>query len=182
MRSLMRVSVVMGSPRFDVYWRDGAETLNGHSPRAVGSSAGPDPDTWGDTGGSGAPLERPDAQSNARRGGRIPQGSRRGHARSPRVPACPGDQQAGATTSASPSVLPRSYPAANSGSSANASTAHPHGVLPIGLLYDAGFAFGASMTWPMQPTVLRRYATEAGFADVDVLDIANDFFRSYRLR
>jgi hypothetical protein len=29
---------------------------------------------------------------------------------------------------------------------------------------------------------LRRYAVEAGFADVEILDIANDFFRFYRLR
>jgi 2-polyprenyl-3-methyl-5-hydroxy-6-metoxy-1,4-benzoquinol methylase len=33
----------------------------------------------------------------------------------------------------------------------------------------------------MRPATLRRYATEAGFADVEVLDIANDFFRFYRL-
>lgn len=34
----------------------------------------------------------------------------------------------------------------------------------------------------MRPSTLRRYAVEAGFADVAVLDIANDFFRFYRLR
>jgi 2-polyprenyl-3-methyl-5-hydroxy-6-metoxy-1,4-benzoquinol methylase len=34
----------------------------------------------------------------------------------------------------------------------------------------------------MRPSTLRGYAVEAGFADVEVLDIANDFFRFYRLR
>lgn len=34
----------------------------------------------------------------------------------------------------------------------------------------------------MRPSTLRRYAAEAGFADVEILDIANDFFRFYRLR
>jgi hypothetical protein len=34
----------------------------------------------------------------------------------------------------------------------------------------------------MRPATLRRYAVEAGFAEVEVLDIANDFFRFYRLR
>jgi len=34
----------------------------------------------------------------------------------------------------------------------------------------------------MRPSTLRRYAVEAGFDDVEVLDIANDFFRFYRLR
>lgn len=34
----------------------------------------------------------------------------------------------------------------------------------------------------MRPDTLRRYATEAGFGGVEVLDIANDFFRFYRLR
>ena len=34
----------------------------------------------------------------------------------------------------------------------------------------------------MRPATLRRYAVGAGFADVEVLDIANDFFRFYRLR
>ena len=33
----------------------------------------------------------------------------------------------------------------------------------------------------MRPATLRRYAVEAGFADVEVLDVANDFFRFYRL-
>jgi 2-polyprenyl-3-methyl-5-hydroxy-6-metoxy-1,4-benzoquinol methylase len=34
----------------------------------------------------------------------------------------------------------------------------------------------------MRPSTLRRYAVEAGFAGVEILDIANDFFRFYRLR
>jgi len=34
----------------------------------------------------------------------------------------------------------------------------------------------------MRPSTLRRYAVEAGFADVEILDIANEFFRFYRLR
>jgi 2-polyprenyl-3-methyl-5-hydroxy-6-metoxy-1,4-benzoquinol methylase len=33
----------------------------------------------------------------------------------------------------------------------------------------------------MRPATLRRYATEAGFTDIEILDIANDFFRFYRL-
>ena len=33
----------------------------------------------------------------------------------------------------------------------------------------------------MRPDTLRRYATDAGFAGVEVLDIANDVFRFYRL-
>ena len=34
----------------------------------------------------------------------------------------------------------------------------------------------------MRPATLRGYAVEAGFADVEVLDIAHEFFRFYRLR
>jgi 2-polyprenyl-3-methyl-5-hydroxy-6-metoxy-1,4-benzoquinol methylase len=34
----------------------------------------------------------------------------------------------------------------------------------------------------MRPATLRRYAEAAGFAGVEILDIANDFFRFYRLR
>jgi 2-polyprenyl-3-methyl-5-hydroxy-6-metoxy-1,4-benzoquinol methylase len=34
----------------------------------------------------------------------------------------------------------------------------------------------------MRPATLRRYAVDAGFADVEILDIENDFFRFYRLR
>ena len=33
----------------------------------------------------------------------------------------------------------------------------------------------------MRPATLRRYAAEAGFTGVEILDIANDFFRFYRL-
>jgi hypothetical protein len=33
----------------------------------------------------------------------------------------------------------------------------------------------------MRPSTLRRYAVEAGFADVEILNIPNDFFRFYRL-
>ncbi|MCV2490915.1 class I SAM-dependent methyltransferase [Geodermatophilus sp. YIM 151500] len=33
----------------------------------------------------------------------------------------------------------------------------------------------------MRPDTLRRYAREAGFRDVEVLDVADDFFRFYRL-
>jgi SAM-dependent methyltransferase len=34
----------------------------------------------------------------------------------------------------------------------------------------------------MRPSTLRRYAVDAGFADVEVLDIEHDVFRFYRLR
>jgi hypothetical protein len=34
----------------------------------------------------------------------------------------------------------------------------------------------------MRTHTLRDYAAEAGFADVEVLPIENDFFRFYRLR
>ena len=34
----------------------------------------------------------------------------------------------------------------------------------------------------MQPATLRRYAGEAGFADVEILDIADNYFRFYRPR
>ena len=33
----------------------------------------------------------------------------------------------------------------------------------------------------MRPDTLRRYATEAGFADVEVLPIEHEFWRFYRL-
>ena len=33
----------------------------------------------------------------------------------------------------------------------------------------------------MRPDTLRRYATDAGFARVDVLPVQDDFFRFYRL-
>ena len=34
----------------------------------------------------------------------------------------------------------------------------------------------------MRPDTLRRYAAAAGFGQVDVLPITDDFFRFYRLR
>ena len=34
----------------------------------------------------------------------------------------------------------------------------------------------------MRPSTLRGYAREAGFAEVEILPIENDFFRFYRLR
>lgn len=34
----------------------------------------------------------------------------------------------------------------------------------------------------MRPSTLRRYAAEAGFEDVEILPIQNDFFRFYRMR
>lgn len=33
----------------------------------------------------------------------------------------------------------------------------------------------------MRPGMLRGYAREAGFADIEVLDVADDVFRFYRL-
>jgi hypothetical protein len=33
----------------------------------------------------------------------------------------------------------------------------------------------------MRPSMLRRYATEAGFRDVEVLPIETDYWRFYRL-
>jgi SAM-dependent methyltransferase len=46
-----------------------------------------------------------------------------------------------------------------------------------------GMAHGASVGTGtvMRPSTLRAYAVEAGFADVEILDIENDFFRFYRL-
>jgi hypothetical protein len=34
----------------------------------------------------------------------------------------------------------------------------------------------------MRPSVLRRYAAEAGFGDLEILPIETDFWRFYRLR
>jgi 2-polyprenyl-3-methyl-5-hydroxy-6-metoxy-1,4-benzoquinol methylase len=47
-----------------------------------------------------------------------------------------------------------------------------------------GMAHGSSVATGtvMRPSTLRRYAVEAGFADIEILDIENDFFRFYRLR
>lgn len=33
----------------------------------------------------------------------------------------------------------------------------------------------------MRPTILRGYALEAGFTDVEIMPIEHDFFRFYRL-
>lgn len=49
--------------------------------------------------------------------------------------------------------------------------------LADGLAHEGSVGTGTVM----RPSVLRRYALEAGFADVEVLGIENDFFRFYRL-
>lgn len=49
--------------------------------------------------------------------------------------------------------------------------------LPDGMSHQPSAATGTVM----RPSKLREYATQAGFRDVDVLPIANDFFRFYRL-
>jgi 2-polyprenyl-3-methyl-5-hydroxy-6-metoxy-1,4-benzoquinol methylase len=50
--------------------------------------------------------------------------------------------------------------------------------LPTSLVQQPSAATGTAM----RPDTLRRYATEAGFAEVEVLPIENDFWRFYRLR
>jgi SAM-dependent methyltransferase len=50
--------------------------------------------------------------------------------------------------------------------------------LPAGLSENPSAGTGTVM----RPDTLRRYAREAGFGDVDILPIDNDFFRFYRLR
>lgn len=50
--------------------------------------------------------------------------------------------------------------------------------LPDGLSHDPSAATGTVM----RPDTLRSYARAAGFSDVEVLAIDNDFFRFYRLR
>jgi 2-polyprenyl-3-methyl-5-hydroxy-6-metoxy-1,4-benzoquinol methylase len=50
--------------------------------------------------------------------------------------------------------------------------------LPVGLAEKPSAGTGTVM----RPDALRRYATEAGFADVEVLPIEHDVFRFYRLR
>jgi 2-polyprenyl-3-methyl-5-hydroxy-6-metoxy-1,4-benzoquinol methylase len=50
--------------------------------------------------------------------------------------------------------------------------------LPDGLAHAGSVGTGTVM----RPDTLRRYATDAGFADVDVLPVQDDFFRFYRLR
>lgn len=49
--------------------------------------------------------------------------------------------------------------------------------LPDGMAHPDSAATGTVM----RPDTLRRYAADAGFAGVDVLDIDDDFFRFYRL-
>jgi len=50
--------------------------------------------------------------------------------------------------------------------------------LPVGMAEQPSAATGTAM----RPDTLRRYAAEAGLADVEVLPIENDFWRFYRLR
>ena len=50
--------------------------------------------------------------------------------------------------------------------------------LPDGLATPGSVGTGTVM----RPDILRRYATEAGFAAVEVLPVQDDFFRFYRLR
>jgi 2-polyprenyl-3-methyl-5-hydroxy-6-metoxy-1,4-benzoquinol methylase len=50
--------------------------------------------------------------------------------------------------------------------------------LPDGMAHAGSVGTGTVM----RPDTLRRYATDAGFAAVDVLPIEDDFFRFYRLR
>jgi 2-polyprenyl-3-methyl-5-hydroxy-6-metoxy-1,4-benzoquinol methylase len=49
--------------------------------------------------------------------------------------------------------------------------------LPDGMSHPGSVGTGTVM----RPDTLRRYAQEAGFADIDVLPIEHDFFRAYRL-
>ena len=49
--------------------------------------------------------------------------------------------------------------------------------LPVGMAEQPSAATGTAM----RPDTLRRYATEAGFRDVEILPIENDFWRFYRL-
>jgi 2-polyprenyl-3-methyl-5-hydroxy-6-metoxy-1,4-benzoquinol methylase len=50
--------------------------------------------------------------------------------------------------------------------------------LPDGLAHERSVGTGTVM----RPETLRRYATQAGFTDVEVLPVQDDFFRFYRLR
>jgi 2-polyprenyl-3-methyl-5-hydroxy-6-metoxy-1,4-benzoquinol methylase len=50
--------------------------------------------------------------------------------------------------------------------------------LPVGLADKPSVGTGTAM----RPDTLRRYAEDAGFRDVEVLPIENDFWRFYRLR
>jgi SAM-dependent methyltransferase len=49
--------------------------------------------------------------------------------------------------------------------------------LPDGMSHEGSVGTGTVM----RPSTLRRYASEAGFADIEVLPIDHDFFRFYRL-
>ncbi len=49
--------------------------------------------------------------------------------------------------------------------------------LPDGLAHAGSVVTGTVM----RPAILRGYATDAGFADVDVLPVEDQFFRFYRL-
>jgi hypothetical protein len=50
--------------------------------------------------------------------------------------------------------------------------------LPVGLAEQPSAGTGTVM----RADTVRRYATEAGLANVEVLPVDNDFFRLYRLR
>ena len=50
--------------------------------------------------------------------------------------------------------------------------------LPVGLADSPSAGTGTVM----RADTVRRYASEAGFTDVEVLPIEHDFFRLYRLR
>ncbi|MEN3265779.1 class I SAM-dependent methyltransferase [Pseudonocardia sp.] len=50
--------------------------------------------------------------------------------------------------------------------------------LPDGLAHTPSVGTGTVM----RPDILRRYAREAGYADIEILPIDDDFFRFYRLR
>jgi len=50
--------------------------------------------------------------------------------------------------------------------------------LPDGLAHEGSVGTGTVM----RPDTLRRYGEQAGFSDLDVLPVENDFFRFYRLR
>jgi hypothetical protein len=50
--------------------------------------------------------------------------------------------------------------------------------LPVGMSETPSAATGTVM----RTDTLRRYALDAGFADLEVLPVEHDFFRLYRLR
>ena len=50
--------------------------------------------------------------------------------------------------------------------------------LPVGRVDQPALGTGTVM----RPETLRRYATDAGFAGVEILPIEHDFWRFYRLR